>query len=445
MYFSSDINQKKIYEFVKKFKKIGHLQQFGIVKDNELKVKFAINPYEESDIKQLFSCSKSFTSMAIGKAIDNGLLDIHDKVIKFFPVINPSKRLAKMEVFHLITMTTGHDKCVMPIIGASDNPVKTFLELDIPFEPGTKFVYNSGASLILSVIINVVTGMSVDEYLSDFYDALGIKQHYYESINGISFGGAGLHLNIDGLLSFGKFLLNEGMVDGKQIISKKYIKEATSLEVYNDNSTKDWICGYGYHFWQSREGYRADGAYGQFVLVFPKRNMSVCIQACVDSMQDEIDLVYELIDDLFGSDDILFLEDKINAIYKISKSNDYKKDVDIKLLDNSLNLEGVKIRCIDDYLKIDFSGSNGFSFTCGNGYYMKSSFKALGIKRKLSDMMPVYYEESIVSCYYLYENQRLEVVMKNHNTPLIQSIVFEFNDNECNVLVNGKVLVGKYA
>lgn len=435
MFFSSDINQKKILEFVEKFKKIGSLQQFGIIKDNELKVKFAVKPYETTDVKQLFSCSKSFTSMAIGKAIDNGLLDIHDKVIKFFPVENPSDRLAKMEILHLITMTTGHDRCIMPVIGMSDDPIKAFLELDIPYEPGTKFVYNSGASLILSVIINIVTGRSVDDYLKDFYEALGINEHYYESINGISLGGVGLHLNIDGLLSFGKFLLNEGVVDGKQIISKQYLKEATTPKSYNENSTKDWMCGYGYHLWQNCEGFRADGAYGQFVLVFPKRNMTVCVQACVDSMQDEIDLVYELIDDLFESSIVDGLEEKINDVYKLEKTTEFKTSKCLKLEKNDLDIECIDIKCFDDYLKIDFKGKDSFTISAGNGFYMKSSFKAKGIKRKLSDIMPSYYEESVVSCYYLYHNNRLEVVMKNHNTPLIQSIIFNL---DYNVEINGK-------
>ena len=442
MYISADVNQKKIYEFVEKFKKIGYLQQFGIIKDNEVKVKFSIKPYEVSDVKQLFSCSKSFTSMAIDKAIDNGLLDIHDKVIKFFPVSNPNPRLKEMEVYHLLTMTTGHDRCILKDICTASDLVKAFLELDIPYEVGSKFVYNSGASLILSLIINIVTGMSVDEYLKDFYEALNIKDHYYESINGVSLGGAGLHLNIDGLLSFGKFLLNDGMVDGKQIISSKYLKEATSYQVLTDNSTKDWNCGYGYHFWQSKEGYRADGACGQFVLVFPKRNMSVCVFACVDSMQDEIDLVYDLIDDLFGVDEVSDLEDKINDLYKIEKGKCYLNDHFIKLDKNDLGLDGINITSHDDYLKIDFTGDNSFSINVGLGYYLKNKFKAFGIKKKL-DIMPAFYEESIVSCCYVYDGKKIRVIMKNHNTPLFQEIVFECVDNfKWIVTINNNVLVG---
>ena len=442
MYISKEINQKKLLDFVEKFKEIGYLQQFGIIHNNELKLKFSINPYLESDNKQLFSVSKSFTSMAIGKAIDNGLLNIHDKVIKFFPVENPSENLKKMEVFHLITMTTGHDRCVMPLI-ACPNPVEAFLKLDIPYEPGTKFVYNTGASLILSIIVSMVTGVSVDEYLSDLYQALGIKDHYYESMNGISLGGVGLHLNIDGILAFGKMLLNEGNVDGKQIISKEYIKAATSKQVENDSSTKDWVCGYGYHMWQSTRGYRCDGAYGQFILVIPENDLVICAQAYVSSMQDEIDLIFDLVDNLFGNADVCDLESKINDVYKISKTIDLDLNCDIKFDHNKLNLDGVKISSFDDHIKLEFYGENGFSLEAGNGYYIKNRFMACGIKVKLSDLMPSYYEESIVSSHYIYENNRLEVVMKNHNTPLLQSIVVDFNSENIKINVNNCLIDGK--
>ena len=442
MFISKDINQKKILEFVEKFKEVGSLQQFGIYHNDELKIKFSINPYLESDSKQLFSVSKSFTSMAIGKAIDNGLLDIHDKVIKFFSVPNPSERLAKMEIFHLITMTTGHDRCVMPLIGTTNDPVRAFFNLDIPYEPGTYFAYNSAASLILSVIINKVTGMSVNEYIKDVYDALNIDDHYFESIEGISMGATGLHLNIDALLSFGQFLLHEGNVNGKQIISKEYIKAATSKQVSNDlNGTLDWTKGYGYHIWRGEEGYRCDGAFGQLIMVLPKKNMVIACQACVNNMQDEVNLIKDLIRNLYGEDEVLNLEAQINNVYKIEKTNEFIGDLIIELEANKLDLNSIKISSSSGRVNLHFDGKYSFEISAGNGYYIKNSFYAVGIKRKLSDIMPSFYEESVVSCYYLFQDNRLEIVMKNHNTPLIQSIIIDY-DTDCKVMINEKIFGG---
>lgn len=444
MFIKEEINQKKVLEFVEKFKSIGSLQQFGIIQNDELKLKFAVSPYLESDVKQLFSVSKSVTSIAIGKAIDNGLLNIHDKVIKFFPVPNPSPRLAKMEVFHLITMTTGHDRCVMPLIGASSNPIQAFLELPIQYEPGTTFVYNTGASLILSVIINVLTGMNVEDYIKDVLQDLDIKEYLFEKIDGICLGGVGVHLNIDGLLNFGQMLLHEGVFNGKQVISKEYIKEATSKQVSNDNNGSiDWTQGYGYHIWRGEEGFRCDGAFGQLILVYPDRNMVVVCQACVNNMQDEINLIKELINNLYGDFSVEQLETKINDVYKIEPTlmPDFE-ELEIELEPNKLNIDSLCVFVDKEKMKLQFKGDNHFEFLAGNGKYLESKFYAVGVKRKLSDIMPSFYEESVVSSYYLYENNKLEIILKNHNTPLYQSIVLEFKEDKCNLYINEKVLSG---
>lgn len=443
MFIDKGINQKKVLEFVQKFKEIGYLQQFAVVHNNELKIKFAVEPYKEEDIKQLFSLSKTFTSMAIGKAVDEGKLRLDEKVIDIFPFFapqNPSENMKKMTVFNLLTMNTGHASCVMPQMCMNGNPIANFMTLDIPYEPGTHFAYNSGASLILSAIINVRCGMSVDKYLEPLYEALNIKNHLYEEIEGVNLGGTGLHVNIDALVEFGKFLANEGMVNGKQIISKEYVKLATSKCVESDlNSTVDWTKGYGLHLWMATRGYRCDGAYGQVVMVLPEENIIIACQSEVNGMQAEVDLIYELIDHLYSTDEVLDLENEINKVYSIDKTNDFPyPNLEFNLEDNSLEFNKLLIQATGDKIKLSLTGNQNISIEAGNGYYIKNDFFVNGVKRKLSDIMPAFYEELITSCYYKYNNDILEVVMKNHNTPLIQSIVVNLKDNI--VIINNKVI-----
>lgn len=443
MFIKKGVNQKALLEFVKKYKKIGYLQQFAVIHNDELQIKFAVNPYREEDIKQLFSLSKTFTSMAIGRAVDEKKLRLDEKVIDIFPFFaptNPSEYMKKMTVFDLLTMNTGHESCVMPKIGMGGNPIKNFMELDIPYEPGTHFAYNSGASLILSAIINVRCGMSVDKYLEPLYEALNINNRYYEEIDGISLGAAGLHVNINALIEFGKFLNNGGMVNGKQIISKEYVNLATRKCVLSDpNSTIDWTQGYGLHLWMGTEGYRCDGAYGQVLMVLPERNIIIACQSQVDGMQAQVDLIYELINNLYSDDVVLNIEEEINDVYKIDKSIEVPFDnLSYNLENNCFNFDKLSIEKIDDKVRLILLGKENITIEAGNGYYIKNNFYATGIKRKLSDMMPSYYEETIASCYYKYNDDELEIVMKNHNTPLIQSIVLDFKNNI--VTINNKVI-----
>ena len=440
MFIEKGINQKAVLDFVKKFKKIGYLQQFAILHNNEVKVKFAVNPYQETDIKQLFSLSKTFTSMAIGRAVDEKKIRLDEKVIDIFPFFapqNPSENLKKMTVFDLLTMNTGHQVCVMPQMGRGGNPIVNFMNCDIQYEPGTHFAYNTGASLMLSSIINVRCGMSVDKYLEPLYEALNIKERLFEEIEGVSLGGTGLHVNINDLIEFGKFLANHGMVNGKQIISKEYVKLATSKCVESDpNSTIDWTCGYGLHLWMATRGYRCDGAYGQVVMVLPEENIIVACQCEVNSMQAELDLIYELIDNLYSNDVIDDLENKINNVYLIEKTNDFNSNLEFNLESNVLGFDKLVIETNLDKVKLTFAGTQNMTIEAGNGYYIKNDFFINGVKRKLSDIMPSFYEQTMASCCYKYENDILEVIMKNHNTPLLQSIIVDLNNKV--VSVNNK-------
>lgn len=439
MILNKKINQKALYEFVNKFKELGYLQQMGIIHKDELILKFAVKPYELTDVKQLFSISKTFTSMAIGLAIAEGKMGLHDKVVDYFrPLIegevNP--KLAKMEVYHLLTMTTGHDSCVMGKIGPTPNPIKAFLELPLQYEPGTYFAYNTGASLILAVIIKMVTGKELDDYLAPMLEALEIKNSYFEKIDGNCLGGVGTHVDIQALLNFGSMLLHNGEFKGKQVVPADYVKLATSKCVENPhNGTPDWTSGYGLHLWMGQEGYRCDGAYGQLIIVLPDRDIVVAVQAKVDNMQKEVDLVMELVNQLFESCEVLDLENKINDVYKIEKTRDFKQELSLNLAYNGLNLAEIFIRGNGDSIVLEFLGKDSFKIEAGNGYYIKNSFWATGVKAKISGMMPFMYEESVCSCHYIYENDILEVFMKNHNTPLPQSIIIDFNEEI--VSING--------
>ena len=449
MFFNKNVNQKTILNFVESFKEIGELQQFAIMHNDELQVKFAVQPYETTDVKQLYSISKTFTSLAVGKAIEEGRLDIHAKVLDFFrrmlpPNVNIDPKLEKMEVYHLLTMTTGHASCTMGQI-SGPNPILAFLTLPLSYEPGTHFAYNTGASLMLAVILNIVTGKGLDDYLAPLLKKMDINDYYFEKIMGNCLGGAGQHVNIDALISLGSLLLNKGMYKGEQLINKEYVELATSNLVNNShNGTKDWTSGYGLHLWMSVDGYRADGAFGQLCMVMPSKNMVIAVQAHVNNMQKEMDLVRELVDNLYGETKVENIEHLINEVYKIDKTENLSYTTrSIKVSENEFGVNDIHIHSNKDSIKIVFGDK--FEIEAGNGHYLKSKFLAVGVKVK-HGMMPSFLEESILSSYYINEGDKLIIVSKNHNTPLKQEFVFEFdvNSDDCNVTINNKVLKGKY-
>jgi CubicO group peptidase (beta-lactamase class C family) len=105
---------------------------------------------------------------------------VEDKVISFFPDKLPdsiSPNLASLKVKDLLTMSVGHEKePIGPIISQQEDWVKGFLSYPISFKPGTKFLYNSIATYMLSAIVQKVTGQKIIDYLKPrLFDPLGIE------------------------------------------------------------------------------------------------------------------------------------------------------------------------------------------------------------------------------------------------------------------------------
>ncbi|WP_238165909.1 serine hydrolase domain-containing protein [Kribbella caucasensis] len=258
------------------------------------------SPYRLADPHLLFSVSKSFTSIGIGLAIEAGLLSLDDKVISFFPDELPDQvgdNLAAMEIRHLLTMTTGHDQDTVERLSKDRRMVGIFLGLEVEHEPGTVFVYNSGATYMLSAILQKLTGERLLDFLRPrLFEPLGATEATWEvSREGITTGGWGLSLNTESLARFGQLLLQRGQWEGRQLLPAEWIDAATSKQVDNSNQDNpDWQQGYGYQFWRSRHGgYRGDGAFGQYCLVFPEHDAAVIITSAGFDMQETLDVVWE--------------------------------------------------------------------------------------------------------------------------------------------------------
>lgn len=260
-------------------------------------------PYGPLSPHSMYSLSKSFTSTAIGLAVDEGLLTVDDAVLKFFPddiPVTPSENLKAMCVRHLLSMNTGHkEDTTRHVFGSDDkNWPRAFLSLPVDLEPGTWFVYNTGATYMLSAIITKLTGMSLLDYLRPrLFVPLGIENPTWETDPaGIALGGTGLHITAEDIARFGQLYLQGGEWDGRRLVPETWIVEATSVHSDNSNTgtNPDWSAGYGYQFWRCRHNaYRGDGAFGQFCIVMPEQDAVLAIISGMRDMQAVLDKVWE--------------------------------------------------------------------------------------------------------------------------------------------------------
>lgn len=246
----------------------------------------------------LWSLSKSFTSTAVGLAAEEGKLSIDDRVVKYFDgklPEKPSDNLKAMRIRDLLTMSTGNQDEVF--LKDKSDWVSAFLAHPVPHKPGTHFKYNTAATFMQSAIVQKVTGQTVVDYLQTrLFDPLGIEKPTWDkSPDGYSLGGYGLYLCTEDIAKFGQLYLQKGKWNGKQIVSEKWIDQATAKQVSNGSDPdRDWDQGYGFQFWRCRhDAYRGDGKDGQFCIVLPKQDAVIAITANTSNMQAELNVVWE--------------------------------------------------------------------------------------------------------------------------------------------------------
>ncbi len=217
--------------------------------------------------KQTFSACKSVTALAIGMLIEDGMLSLNEKLPDLFAGhLSPLARLAvkDLTVRHLLTMTTG----------ASFNESAMLSEKDWikgyfggTFSPGP-FAYNSLNSYILSAIVQAKTGKRLSEFLGErVFAPLGIRHYFWESCPaGIDKGGWGLYLFPEDMAKIGLLVMQEGEWMGKQLISREWIRQASTKKVSAKSVSE--LYDYGYHIWcgRGRDTFLFNGMLGQNVL-----------------------------------------------------------------------------------------------------------------------------------------------------------------------------------
>ena len=277
------------------------LHSFVLVRHGKNIAEGSWSPYEKDRPHMLYSLSKSFTSTAIGIAVDEGRLSLDDKVVSFFPDKLPAQVgeiLSRMRVRDLLCMGSGNKNDTFPAMKSEPEGdwVKVFLSQPVEHEPGTYFRYNTGATYMLSAILQKTTGQNLLDYLTPrLFVPLGIQNATWEtSAQGIKTGGYGLKVKTRDIAALGQLYLQKGAWNDKKLLSEKWVGMATSKQISNgDKPDSDWSQGYGFQFWRCRHNaYRGDGAFGQYCVVMPDQDAVLAITSGLGDMQKVLNTVW---------------------------------------------------------------------------------------------------------------------------------------------------------
>ena len=273
-----------------------------VVKDGKVIYEKYDTGHDADELHVLWSASKTFTATAIGFAQQDGLLSVDDCILDYLEEEapeNPSEWLRSITIEDLLVMSSGFDSSSGSTRGRTHKGAEFDWAIDalaspIIFEPGTMFRYNSMDSYLLSVIVSKVTGLKMDEYLEQkLFKPLGIDRYEWKkSPQGYPAGGWGLYLNLESMAKMGQFFLNKGTWNGKRLLDESWFDEAMSVQIkpWQGRMTAEeaearykydeWQQGYGYQMWACTHGaYRLDGAWGQYVIIVPEKNLVVACQA----------------------------------------------------------------------------------------------------------------------------------------------------------------------
>lgn len=283
-------------------------------------------PYASGIRHGLQSHTKTYAATAVGIAYTEGLLKLTDRIVDIFAdeiPENPSENLKKLTVRDVLCMGCGMDTMPRP----SKDWIREFLATPVNHVPGTTFMYNSTGSTFLGAIVRKLTGLGLHDYLKPrLFDKIGIDAENLRWItmpDGMEIGGGGLFATTEDNLRLMKLYADGGVWEGERILAEDYVKLATSKQ--NDSATEravnppaeDNFVGYGFQIWMCRPKgvYRADGAMGQFTIVFPERDMLLAITENASGStggampQKALDTIWKWMDALPGPETEILPED----------------------------------------------------------------------------------------------------------------------------------------
>ena len=267
----------------------------------------------------MYSCSKTFVSVAVGLAVDEHKLRVTDRVIHFFPELKlemKSPELAAMTVRDLLIMASGiapdgnlRAECSDWIRAYLSKPMTT---------PGRRFRYDSLCTYLLSAIVQRVTGMKTLDYLQKhLFDYMHITEvGWEESPEGYNVGGWGLHIQSESMAKLGQLLLQKGRWGARQLLSESWVRRMMRPQIAVNQSRTKY---YGYQMWSCtpKGAYCADGRLGQYILVMPEQDMVAVVTEC--AIAPKLHLVWDVLlpqlsdEPLEESEDYALMKEKIES------------------------------------------------------------------------------------------------------------------------------------
>ncbi len=251
---------------------------FLIIKNDTIVFEKYYRGYDRSKISTFFSVTKSVTSLLVGIAVDEGFIkSVHDPVTDYIPELKKEDPLfQKLTIEHLLNMQAGfkfNESYSNPFSGMARlfygrNQFGYLKNMKFVQEPGEENDYNSATTALLGIVLERATTKRYAEYLQEKvwkplemeYDAsISLDDKKHRSAKSYQ----GLNATAIDLAKIGRLYLNDGMWNGKRIVSEKWVAES-STPCIEENHIGYKYKGYQYHWYSDKSAWYSRDSTGNY-------------------------------------------------------------------------------------------------------------------------------------------------------------------------------------
>ncbi|MBR1758408.1 MAG: serine hydrolase [Lachnospiraceae bacterium] len=251
------------------------LHSLLILRHNQIVYEANWAPMHSDELHRMYSVSKSFVSVAIGLLASERKISLDDVLADYFPEYDKSSLhpyTAKATIRDMLKMSSLFND--QPYDGAKDTDwISTFFATKPEHESGTVMCYDTMATILCTAIVERVTGQKILDYLRPrLLDPIGFSKDAWcvETPEGVSWAGSGILCSALDLAKFANVCMHYGEYEGRQLLPRDYMIEATSYQISNMINKRTFQSGYGYQFWLLPEnGFACLGMGSQLAACFP--------------------------------------------------------------------------------------------------------------------------------------------------------------------------------
>lgn len=239
----------------------------------------------------VYSVSKSVTSLVTGILIGEGVMSLEDHVTDVLGgLADFPPGWEKVTVEHLLTHTTGHAEGCLDIDSADISAwgfldyIEVVTKQPLVYAPGKKMCYSDSNFYLLSRMITAKSGRMLQDLVRERIlipmEIMGTA--WAACPKGYAMGATGLFLGVEDMAKLGVLMLHHGNWKGRQLVPAFWTEEMRKKRIVSRHSAQDY---YGYGMWRRSDTDASiiSGSRGQRIFVFPDREHVVAWQGYTGS------------------------------------------------------------------------------------------------------------------------------------------------------------------